>query len=67
MTGPDRGLAGLCAKRTRSNSNAPQNGPHRCACKLSPSSTQRAPNTDDELAHWLASPEGKAATVFELT
>jgi hypothetical protein len=27
----------------------------------------RRPETDQELGHWLASPEGKAATAFELT
>jgi hypothetical protein len=27
----------------------------------------RMPDTDQELDEWLASPEGKAATAFELT
>jgi hypothetical protein len=27
----------------------------------------RMPDTDQELNEWLASPEGKAATAFELT
>jgi hypothetical protein len=44
---------------------AEQAGPHLLL--LFEGAMGRRPRTDRELSEWLASPEGKTATLFELT
>jgi hypothetical protein len=44
---------------------AEQAGPHLLL--LFEGAMGRRPRTDQELSEWLASPEGKTATLFELT